>query len=408
MTTFDAQARSAFSRWLGDRMRLAAQRSVRPNSRSIAAIATAALVAIVLVPAVTSPTSAQAFGTIRELGQRAEHEIITRIALGCAAGAPTNGDCFEPNSLDQLAGQDGTFGAVGAPDSDTQILDSEAHCDDADFLAVPGYPQSRADATRILQDCIDHLRNEFRDGIDEADDLLDGDGSIEAHEVIITPNCVFTGGFPGRAKCEVLQGLGRALHGVQDFYAHSNWADDADPGQPFSINNPPGLNLGAPSPLLNLRAGGNVAPPEQLATGFFKSPIPGQDTCPGEDGRITHACLNKDKMLIEAGAGVMVNGVTVPGLGNVSDPQTPRGQVGANALKAVAGAVIETRRQWSDFRAALIAKYGTERGGAMIAALTMDAPAEGPARIPDVPTIPSIPGLPPIPGLPGIPGVPKP
>ena len=233
---------------------------------------------------------------------------------------------------------------------------------------------------------------------------------------MITPSCVFTGGVPGRAKCNVLQGFGRALHGIQDFYSHSNWSDEADPGQPIGISNPPGLNLGAPGPVLDLRGRGPVPVPPALTTGFFKGGLPGEDACPGVDGRITHACLNKDKALIEPGAGVTVNGVTVPGLGSVSDPQTERGKVGANALKAVAGAVIESRRQWADFRAALGAKYGAERAGLIILALTKDQPPVGDGPIPNIPAIPEIPEIPPIPGVtgpsgappvPNVPGVPS-
>lgn len=375
--------------------------------RATVAVVTAALMASALTPAFIQPPSARAFGTIRGLGQRAEHEIVTRIALGCPAGTPSNGDCFEPESLHQLAGQEGTFGAVGAPDSDDQILDPRAHCDDADFLDSPGYPQSRAEATRVLQECVDHLREEFAEAVVEADDLLDTeDGKliIEAHEVVISPNCVFTGGVPGRAKCNVFEGLGRALHGAQDFYSHSNWADEANAGQPIGINNPPGLNLPAPSPVLDLRGRGPVPVPQALSTGFFKSPIPGQDVCPGEDGRITHACLNKDKAQIDPGAGVTVNGVSVPGLGNVSDPQTDRGKVGANALKAIAGAVVESRRIWADFRVALGAKYGNERAGLIILALTKDEPPVGDGLVPNIQGIPEIPQIPEAPQIPGLTG----
>ena len=380
---------------------------------------TVATIASTIAPSLLLPPErAEAFGTIRGLGQRAEHELVTRIALACPAGTPSNGDCFEPESLDQLAGKEGTFGAVGAPDSDDQIFDPAAHCDDADFLDSPGYPQSRAEATRALQACVDHLRAEFAEGVDDADDLLDDeDGTliIEAHEVIISPDCVFTGGVPGRAKCNVLQGFGRALHGIQDFYAHSNWADEADASRPIGIDNPPGLNLPAPSPVLDLRGRGPISVPQALSSGFFKGGLPGQDVCPGVDGRITHACLNKDKMQIEPGGGVTVNGAAVPGLGNVSDPQTDRGKVGQNALKAVAGAVVETRRQWADFRVALGAKYGPERAGLIIAALTQDRPQTGDGLIPNIPGIPDVPVIPDIPGIPsltgpqgapGVPGVP--
>jgi hypothetical protein len=341
---------------------------------SAAVGATATLAALVLVFGLHQAPPADAFGTIRQFGQRAEHERITRIALGCFAGMASADDCFEPKSLDQVAGADGTFGAVGAPDSDQQIFDSRAHCDDADFLDRPGYPRSREDAAKALQECVDHLRAGFREGRDAAAALLDDDGSIRRLQVSLLVDCVFTGGVPGRAKCNALQGFGRALHGVQDFYAHSNWADEADPARPPGIDNPPGLNLAGPSPLLDLRSSGPVLPPANFTTGFFKGAVPGQDTCPGEDGRVTHACLNKDKLLIEAGAGLTVHGVFVSGLGRVSDPQTPRGSVQENGLKAVAAAILETRRQWSDFRAELVATYGAERAGTMIRALTRDDP----------------------------------
>jgi len=83
----------------------------------------------------TSP--AQAFGTLTLQG--AEHEMITQGALACAPGVARDGNCFEPRSIDQLAGHPGTFGAIGAPDVD-EILDPAAHCDDADYLAVADYP----------------------------------------------------------------------------------------------------------------------------------------------------------------------------------------------------------------------------------------------------------------------------
>src|SRR5438034_9693398 len=67
-----------------------------------------------VVPVITAP-AAHAFGTINGLGQRAEHERITRAALACPPGVKSDGSCFEPRSIDQLAGHSGTFGGVGAP-----------------------------------------------------------------------------------------------------------------------------------------------------------------------------------------------------------------------------------------------------------------------------------------------------
>ncbi|MFN8633443.1 MAG: CinY protein [Chloroflexota bacterium] len=357
------------------------------------------LAALVMLTAAPAPPSVQAFGTVNELGQRAEHERITRIALGCAPGTPSDGSCFEPISLENLAGKDGTFGAVGAPDSDAQVLSPAAHCDNGDFLDQPGYPRSRAEATAAIQACVDHFRDEFENGITQAADLLDDeDGNVELHEVVLVPSCTFTGGIPGRAKCNVFQAFGRVLHGTQDFWSHSNFGDESDPTKPIDINNPPGLNLPAPSAILNMRVRGAVNLPKDLATGAFSVP----DDCPSPNGRITHACLNKDEELIEPGPGVVANGVPVPGLGSVTDPRNTRNKIKENALKAVGGAVVESRRQWADFRVALGQKYGPKKARLIIGALVTDDPLTQGLQldIPDAPLVPEIPGLNGAPGAP--------
>jgi hypothetical protein len=305
-----------------------------------------------------TPAKVQAFGTINSLGQRSEHERITRAALACPPGTKSDGSCFEPRSLDQLAGRTGTFGAVGAPDLD-EFFAAVPHCTDADFFEVPGYPQSRAAANAALLGCVNHLRMRFRQGIDGAERLFDSDGELVGSQVDLTTDCTFAGGVAGRAKCNAIEGLGRALHGAQDFYSHSNWADEADPTRPIGITNPRGLNLPGPTPILDLAGTSAPAIPPDLITGFYPGVF--TDTCP-RDGRITHACINKDFALID------------PVSGAVSDPRTPRGQVGANAAKAVAGAIAETRRQWADFRAALVTRYGAELGKRMALAIAQDVP----------------------------------
>jgi hypothetical protein len=60
-------------------------------------------------------SSAAAFGTIDSGGQHREHERITRAALSCASETSADEDCFEPGSMDVLAGHDREFGAVGPP-----------------------------------------------------------------------------------------------------------------------------------------------------------------------------------------------------------------------------------------------------------------------------------------------------
>src|SRR4051794_35263220 len=97
------------------------------------------VIAALMVATLAIPSGVGAFGSLDgPLGQRAEHQRIPRIALGCPPGVPSTGDCFEPVSLDQLAGKPGTLGAVGAPDADP-ARDPRPHFDDTDFLDVEGY-----------------------------------------------------------------------------------------------------------------------------------------------------------------------------------------------------------------------------------------------------------------------------
>jgi hypothetical protein len=65
-------------------------------------------------------------------------------------------------------------------------------------------------------------------------------------------------------------------------------------------------------------------------------------------------------------------GIINPVTGATSGPTTPRGKIGANFAKAVRGAIVETRRQWEDFRAELVKRYGSKRAGLMVCALTHD------------------------------------
>lgn len=327
---------------------------------------------------------AEGFGTLNSLGQSAEHERITRAALACgAAGLPMiadgSGSCFEARSIDQLAGSTGTLGAVGAPDID-EFLRSAAHCDDADYLAG-GYPRTRAQATAQLQACVHRIRGRALQGIARAPGMLvKGKVMISREDVDLTRSCTFVPSFPGRGKCNVIEGFGRELHGIQDFYSHSNWTDKSNPAVPISISNPPGLYKNAPSGLLDLKLSnanpGALPPaadvPMDFSTGFFKIPLPfRRDVCPGVDRRITHACLNKDMGNINPANGIAV----------VTPDTQPRGLIldglsVTNLQRAVTGAVEETRRQWQDFKDALTLKYGNPTAKLMICAITRDDPVK--------------------------------
>jgi hypothetical protein len=336
--------------------------SGRARSAVVASLILAALIA-------STPGSAAAFGTIDSGGQNREHERITRAALSCADGTASDGSCFESRSIDYLAGHDREFGAVGAPDSD-ELSDPAAHCDDADFLQG-AYPRTREQATATLVDCVEHMRLRFGEAADAARGLLDDADRVVGDEVGLDPECRFFEAAENRAKCETLEGLGRALHGVQDFYAHSNWADEADPSVPVGPANPPGLDLPGPSAVLDLRSDTPPSLPAELTTGCFvpRDQVPGVGAC---EGRVTHAALNKDTGLID------------PLTDAATDPTKPRGKVEENFAKAVTGAIEETRRQWRDLRSELVARHGVERTAVMACALTRDDPV---AACQDVPAL---------------------
>jgi hypothetical protein len=250
---------------------------------------------------------------------------------------------------------------VGAPDSD-EIFDPAAHCDNADFLEA-GYPRTRELATAGLLECVDHLRVRLDEAVDAAGGLLDGDGQLIADEVDLDPECRPFEAAEHRAKCSSLEAFGRVLHGAQDFYAHSNWADEADPTRPIGADNPPGLNLPGPSAVLDLRSGTAPTVPAELITGCFvlRDEITGVGEC---TDRVTHAALNKD------------NGLVDPEHGDATGPTTPRGAVGENFAKAVAGAMDESRRQWQDLRSELTVRYGEDGAARIACALTHDDPVD--------------------------------
>lgn len=185
-----------------------------------------------LVVAVAAFTPiAWGFGTVHGLrGQDAEHERITRHALG---------GIFESKTLTMVAGGPGYFGAVGAPDDPTRGLMSEeaAHCDGGDHFAAPGYPQSKQAAAAAITRCRQWMNDHLNAAVDMASALIKN-GKIDGSQIPTMVRCVFDG-HPGRAKCNVLEEFGLTLHTAQDFYSHSNWADKTTGG--VSVGNPPGL-----------------------------------------------------------------------------------------------------------------------------------------------------------------------
>jgi hypothetical protein len=208
----------------------------------------------------SAPSSAGAFGTVNIVGfgQHAEHERITRLALECRAGQPVDdGSCFQSGPLENVAGASFTafppsqssFGAVGAADDLSLRLGWGGpyywHCDDADYLDVPGYPQSRAQATDKLQACRGWARAMLMYGRPESQQekptgwrritsrswpvdgavgraryLLNANGRVAVRDpgTAGNPLCTFDGKF-GRATCNVWGPWGYVLHAAEDFYS---------------------------------------------------------------------------------------------------------------------------------------------------------------------------------------------
>ncbi len=306
------------------------------------------LILAVALLAVGLTSQAVAFGTIHGLGQSAEHEKITRIAL-----APFG---LGPKTMDEIAGKRGRFGAVGAPDHPARglLTKSYAHCDNGDYLPRPGYPHSRAAAAAMLQSCRSWIFRQLRNAVIAAGAILDRNGKIRDSQIPTIVSCTFTGA-PGRAKCNVIEDLGLAFHAAQDFYSHTNWVDVPRPG-PIGLTNPPGLHHRGPAAWIDPRR--RSAMPAGLISGCFEG-IPESRHC---KGHVRHADLNKDTGPINVRRGSAGRGTT------------PRGRVDGNFARAVAAAAADTRAKWRYFQVTVIQRYGPQRGRRILCAIRRDKP----------------------------------
>ncbi|MER5930891.1 hypothetical protein [Streptomyces sp. NPDC002054] len=299
----------------------------------------------VALAALMPPGPAQAF-------TGGNHEEITRAALP-----------WQPTTLAAMS--DARDGAVNANDHGGYFQQGPLHCDNADYLApryAPHYPRSRDEATTELLACIRTSVTRFRNAVRAADGLVDAQGKVVADQSDLSSPCTWKE-TPGRAKCNVLEQLGRGWHQIEDFYAHSNWSDRAAPG-PVGVANPPGLARTDVAPFLDIRRYSGMTDAEW--TGDARARIPADLTtgCYSDfdstgvktedcSGRITHnQDLNKDTTA------------------------SPRSKTGDNFRRAVDGATAEITRQWNDFKAELLEAYPDHRRGEqMICAIVHDDPA---------------------------------
>jgi len=275
--------------------------------------------------------------------------------------------CFQPSTLNEIAGANKTFGAVGSPDNPLRGMMSleMAHCDSGDFMNIQGYPHSRQAAIDALNACRTWMNDHLNQAVSDAGKIVKNH-KINDSEIPTSRPCVFNGskgGLLGRAKCDALEEFGISLHASQDFYSHSNWVDRPDSTQPVSITNPPGLGNSGRAPWLNLRV--QTSFPDGLMTGCYHStssnPLKDMDGVSGCPGRVTHFVLNKDKGQIDAPFG---------------PANTSRGKINDNFHRAVVAAIDDTRDKWAILQERIIAKYGQQDGNLIVCGLAQDDPAK--------------------------------
>ena len=307
------------------------------------------------VAVLATTTLALGFGTVRGAGQNAEHERITRHALGCSLIGAVD-VCFEDKSLQELAGSENDFGAVGIPDRGDLITKNKAHCDSGDYLDIPGYPRDKQTAQAALEACRAWMKENLDAAVADAADLVDGQGRLKPDQV--RASCLFVGQIKGKAKCNVIQDLGVLLHASEDFYSHTNWVDVADASQPIGVENPPGLGHSGRAPWLDLRHDAPI--PDGLISGCYEKP-PEASHCNYAGGlhRVKHAVVNKDTGTIDPllGAGT-----------------TLRGSHDDNFAHAIDAAIDDTKDKWLTFRQRLTATYGAKTGALMACAIAHDNP----------------------------------
>ncbi|RYF93317.1 MAG: hypothetical protein EON95_09385 [Caulobacteraceae bacterium] len=293
------------------------------------------------------------FGTVRSsaLGQDAEHERITR------QGMLTGGPFLGPWTLSELAGENGTWGAVGAPDNPARGLMSsmENHCDSADFFDEKGYPQSKADAQKKLEACRNYIFARLNEAVRDAGALAEQTASGKwvprADQMPSKANDCSYLGTKGRAKCNVLEDIGLALHASQDFYSHSNWGDRENTGKPIARDNPRGLNNSVPAAWLDPASPGTPFP-DGLITGCYEGfPEPTNCNYGFFKSRVKHSYLNKD------GAG------------------KDRASINGNFQKVFNLAATDTWRKWQWVESQIMATYPGSRGNAIICGLRNDSAA---------------------------------
>lgn len=296
-------------------------------------------------------STAYSFGILNNhgvLSQNAEHEFITRGALAQFS--------LGPETLDLIAGKTGGAGAIGAPDIYLPWK-SRAHCDGGDYMAIADYPHTRSKADKRLRKCREWIFENLDKAVKRAGKMVDEDGKVKKPSNPEKLQCVFNG-LRGRAKCNVLEKMGYAMHASQDFYSHSNWTDLPDATMVLGFNNPPGLGNLNPSLWLNPRHRQETVPAQLISGCFSLNPLGCKD-------RVSHGDLNKDTGLTKIQLTPLV----------IAKGTTQRGQHNGNFERAVRAAIMDSADKWAYFEEQVKIKYPGKRGELIICAVRNDDPA---------------------------------
>lgn len=353
--------------------------------RQSSSIGFAVVLATGMLFATGAPT--HGFGTINSslFGQNAEHEQITK-------SLAVSDSRWDPLTTQLIAGNDGNYGGVGAPDrlNDSNVVPvlglgpGYKHCDDGDYLSNVNYPQSEQAALDNINRCVRYYQELLERAVDYAGALVvevpvNGSNELRVNDGVFTMTsgatispdhvCRFRYSMTAdvNAKCDVINGIGRALHLAEDFWSHTNWGDLPNPLMPIGTKNPPGL--------------GNTQVPAVLHFPTTATLQPGSGVISGCDdsatklrciNRIGHSAIAKDNGVIDVSTAV-------------PNSSYPRGQLTVNGqtnfYRAVTGAKLQVATTLQDFEAEILAHYGTVRGGLIMAVLQNDsrAAAEGQA-----------------------------
>lgn len=339
-----------------------------------------------------------------------EHGFITTAALACDSEfepLQRATPCFEPMSMSNLGGghafknSDGSysnnygpywgFSAVESPDNLVIHFSGGPdwwHCDNGDYFESDNYPITRLKATKKIMDCRTWAQRVMDQGFDDNTPWCNSvsgawgsyrcEGVSDISRFMLNENslvdveqpggfsngtgCSFNGA-KGRIKCLVIQQFGYALHAIQDFYSHSNYAD-MNPSQLLSFTNPPGIGSEQTPSLWDMKitkSSINLLPDIRLTTGCYPD-----DKC---SNRTTHAVLNKDRGKIDTYTGK---------ISDIYEDMSPRGALRihdvSNSQRAINMAIRQTRAAWQDLQYLIIKKEGPERGAKIICAIASDSP----------------------------------